>query len=190
MNIGEVKKNASGQLIGHVTTMSFNRTVGFRPVTTNNPKAPKFEIVALSDSRQWVIVGALFELSSNKTGESFYQGKIDDPSMAQPLYIAAFNRDDGSMAIAWQRPRRRNTEIGTAELGTSEYRGTDMFDDTGAPAGDADPGDGLGESTAKPPRGRKGKTEGQDTANGDLTNGPDADSAADSDAALPPLVDA
>ena len=85
------------------------------------------------------------------------------------------------MAIAWQRPRRRNTEIGT-----TEYRETDMFDDTGAAAGAADPGDGLGESTAKPPRGRKAKTEGQDTANGDLTNG----TAADSDAALPPLVDA
>ena len=192
MNIGEIKKNASGQLIGRVATMSFNRTVGFRPILSNNPKAPKFEIVALSDSRLWVVVGALFELASNKTGEIFYQGKIDDPDMAKPLYIAAFSRDDGSMAIAWQRPRRANTEIGT-----TEYRESDMFE------GDADPvdatkhdaGDGLGESTAKPPRSRKGGNTGNGNgagngagtgANADLTNG----TGADTDAALPPLVDA
>lgn len=100
-----------------------------------------------------MIVGALFELSLNSTGKSFYQGKTDDPSMAQPLYIAAFPREDGTMAIAWQRPRRRNTQLGSAEYGEC-----DMFpaDDTGGDrvqeqAGAGRNDDWLGESTATPP---------------------------------------
>ena len=104
MNIGEIKKNASGQLIGTVETLTMTRTIGLRPVSSSNARAPKYEIVALNDQRRWVAVGALFELASNTTGVIFYQGKIDDPSMSQPLYIAAFPREDGTMAIAWQLP--------------------------------------------------------------------------------------
>ena len=149
MNIGEIKKNASGQLIGTVETLTMTRTIGLRPVSSSNARAPKYEIVALNDQRRWVAVGALFELASNSTGEIFYQGKIDDPSMSQPLYIAAFPREDGTMAIAWQRPRRRNSQ-----LGSSEYGDGDMF--TGGEAADAGEasdghnGDGLGDSTATP----------------------------------------
>ena len=153
------------------------RTIGLRPVTSSNPRAPRYEIVALNDQRRWVIVGALFELSSNSTGESFYQGKIDDPSMAQPLYIAAFPREDGTMAIAWQRPRRRNTQLGSAEYGEC-----DMFpaDDTGGDrvqeqAGAGCNDDGLGESTATPPA-KCGRVGAKDRAT--------------HDGALPPLVNA
>ena len=169
MNIGEIKKNASGQLIGTVETLTMTRTIGLRPVSSSNARAPKYEIVALNDQRRWVAVGALFELASNSTGEIFYQGKIDDPSMSQPLYIAAFPREDGTMAIAWQRPRRRNSQ-----LGSSEYGDADMF--TGEDSGSADQsGDQLGESTATPP-GKRGRTNAKD--------------GADNEGALPPLVDA
>lgn len=172
MNIGEIRKNANGQLIGSVETLTITRTIGLRPVTSSNPRAPRFEIVALNDQRRWVIVGALFELSSNATGESFYQGKIDDPSMAQPLYIAAFPREDGSMAVAWQRPRRRSSQLGGAD-----YAESDMFpadDVEGRTQGGADTGDGLGDSTAAPPA-RRGRG---------------AKDSAEREDALPPLVDA
>ncbi len=59
MNIGEIRKNANGQLIGSVETLTITRTIGLRPVTSSNPRAPKYEIVALNDQRRWVIVGAL-----------------------------------------------------------------------------------------------------------------------------------
>ena len=177
MNIGTVKRNMNGQLIGQITTIALSLTIGLRPVTSNNPKAPKFEIVALNASRQWTNVGALFELTMTATGESFYQGKIDDPSMPQPLYIALFSKGEGEYAVAWQRPRRRNSQ-----LGSSEYGESDMFpaDDTGGDrseeqAGDGRNDDGLGDSTATPPakRGRAGAKDG-----------------AEHDGALPPLVDA
>ena len=177
MNIGEIHKNANGQLIGSVETLTITRTIGLRPVTSSNPRAPRYEIVALNDQRRWVIVGALFELSSNSTGESFYQGKIDDPSMAQPLYIAAFPREDGTMAVAWQRPRRRDNRLGTAEYGES-----DMFpaDDVGGDRSEEQAGagrndDGLGDSTATLPA-KRGRANAKD--------------GAEHNGALPPLVDA
>ena len=48
MNIGEIKKNASGQLIGSVKTIALSLTIGLRPVMSNNPRAPKFDVVVLS----------------------------------------------------------------------------------------------------------------------------------------------
>ena len=186
MNIGEIKKNANGQLIGTVETLTMTRTIGLRPVTSTNPRAPKYEIVALNDQRRWVAVGALFELASNTTGVIFYQGKIDDPSMSQPLYIAVFPREDDTMAVAWQRPRRRDNRLGSAEYGES-----DMFaggegeeaDRQGTHSGDqpgAHTGDGLGDSTATPP-GKRGRANAKDGAGSDGN---------DSEGALPPLVDA
>ena len=65
MNIGEIKKNASGQLIGTVETLTMTRTIGLRPVSSSNARAPKYEIVALNDQRRWVAVGA-----SAKAGKS------------------------------------------------------------------------------------------------------------------------
>ena len=48
MNIGEIRKNANGQLIGSVETLTITRTIGLRPVSSSNPRAPKYEIVALN----------------------------------------------------------------------------------------------------------------------------------------------
>ncbi|MDE8650600.1 DUF736 family protein, partial [Novosphingobium album (ex Liu et al. 2023)] len=52
-------------------------------------------------------VGALFELASNSTGEAFLNGKIEDPSLAAPLYVSAFRQEDGSYNVVWSRPTRR-----------------------------------------------------------------------------------
>ena len=173
MNIGTIKKNAAGQLIGQVSTLAVTLTVGLRGVMSNNPRAPKFEIVALNAARQWVVVGALFELTANATGESFYQGKIDDPSMANPLYIALFAQEDGSFNVAWQRPTRRRAST----LEAADYGEGDMFDGADNRGGPEDRGgDGLGESTADGPRKGKGK------AGADVGTKPED--------ALPPLVDA
>lgn len=179
MNIGTIKKNAAGQLIGQVSTLAVTLTVGLRSVMSTNPRAPKFEIVALNAARQWVVVGALFELTANATGESFYQGKIDDPSMANPLYIALFAQEDGSFNVAWQRPtRRRSNALEAAEYGEGDMFGDADGRDGGGNAGGsgADKGDGLGESTAAGPRKGKGKA--------------DADTVTKTEDALPPLVDA
>ena len=85
MNIGEIKKNASGQLIGTVETLTMTRTISLRPVSSSNARAPKYEIVALNDQRRWVAVGALFELASNSTGGEI-GGTMDTTWTSAPVW--------------------------------------------------------------------------------------------------------
>ncbi|MDG6745967.1 DUF736 domain-containing protein, partial [Staphylococcus aureus] len=96
MNIGTITQNASGTYTGKISTLTVAIVIALRTVQSTNPRAPKFEILALSAARQWVQVGALFELASNSTGETFLNGKIEDPSLDKPLYISAFRQEDGS----------------------------------------------------------------------------------------------
>jgi uncharacterized protein (DUF736 family) len=148
MNIGSIKQNDSGVFIGRVDTMAVAMTIALKPVASNNPKAPRFEIHALTPARKWIQVGALFELFSNNTGEAFLNGKIDDPSMTAPLQISAFQQDDGSYNIVWSRPTRRRDV--TAQLAAKQDELPD-FDTGSGPAADNGVGasDGLGESTAE-----------------------------------------
>ena len=127
---------------------------------------------AFADGGASKSVGALFELASNSTGEIFYQGKIDDPSMSQALYIAVFPREDGTMAVAWQRPRRRNSQLGTAEYGEGDmFAGDEAGSDTDIS------GDGLGDSTATPPA-KRGRGSAKDSG------------TSEDEGTLPPMVDA
>jgi uncharacterized protein (DUF736 family) len=107
MNIGSIKQNEAGIHVGKIATLTIAMTIALREVHSANPKAPKYEVLALSASRAWVQVGALFELFSNGTGEAFLNGKIEDPSLAAPLYISAFRQEDGSYNVVWSRPTRR-----------------------------------------------------------------------------------
>ena len=107
MNIGSIKQNESGIFVGKIATLALAMTIALREVHSTNPKAPKYEVLALSASRAWVRVGALFELFANGTGEAFLNGKLEDPSFAAPLYISAFRQEDGSFNVVWSRPTRR-----------------------------------------------------------------------------------
>ncbi|MHA3795512.1 DUF736 domain-containing protein [Sphingomonas sp. YL-JM2C] len=147
MNIGTITQNASGTYTGKISTLTVAIVIALRTVQSANPRAPKFEILALSAARQWVQVGALFELSSNSTGEMFLNGKIEDPSLDKPLYISAFRQEDGSYNIVWSRPNRRRdapTDTAASDDGLPPLPGAD---EPATPSGPAGP-DGLGESSA------------------------------------------
>ena len=150
MNIGQFK-NVNGMLLGSVATAALNLPrLGMKPVQSDNPRAPAFEIVALNPGKVWVQVGAVWEATSGQ-GEVFYQGRIDDPSMSEPLPIALFRNDqDGgpeAYAVAWSRPQRRERDGFGGSAGKGERRprqddgfGTGNADDNGqlANAGDID----------------------------------------------------
>ncbi|USI75205.1 DUF736 domain-containing protein [Sphingomonas morindae] len=145
MNIGTITQNASGTYTGKISTLTLAIVIALRTVQSANPRAPKFEILALSAARQWVQVGSLFELSSNSTGESFLNGKIEDPSLDKPLYISAFRQEDGSYNVVWSRPTRRRdapTDTVAADDSLPPLPGAG---ETAPPAS----GDGLGESSAE-----------------------------------------
>lgn len=147
MNIGSIKQNDSGTFLGRISTLAVTATIALREVRSPNPKAPKYEVLALNPAtKSWVQVGALFELVSNATGEAFLNGKLDDPSFAQPLYISAFRQADGTYNIVWQRPQKRRD---TAALTPKGDDALPPVPAGGPGEGDADMGaDGLGESTA------------------------------------------
>jgi uncharacterized protein (DUF736 family) len=143
MNIGTITQNASGTFTGRISTLTVAMTLALRTVQSVNPRAPKFEILALSAARQWVQVGALFELASNATGETFLNGKIEDPSLDKPLYISAFRQEDGSYNIVWSRPNRRRDAPADRVAADDGLPPLPGLEETPVPAGD-----GLGESSA------------------------------------------
>jgi uncharacterized protein (DUF736 family) len=149
MNIGSIKQNDAGIFVGKIATLTIAMTIALREVHSANPKAPKYEVLALSASRAWVQVGALFELFSNGTGEAFLNGKIEDPSLVAPLYVSAFRQEDGSYNVVWSRPTRRR-DLASEMAPKSEdalppLPGAD--DASAAPARDADAG--LGQSSSE-----------------------------------------
>mgnify|MGYP003677317373 CR=1 FL=1 len=153
-NIGELTKNANGFYIGKIDTLAVTMTLALREVNSTNDNAPFYEIHARSAAGAWVKVGALWEQTGRETGEAFLQGSIDDPSMAKPLYIACFRRDDGSYAIAWSRPRRMRGDVpAPASQGNGDSdQGDQDFDGSAAPKGKAKGKGGktadLGETTS------------------------------------------
>ena len=83
--------------------------------------------------------GALWEASSNATGETFLQGSLDDPSLSEPLPIALFGTDAEGYRVAWRRPQRRD------DFGSSARGQRRDYGESGA--------GGLGDSTAGTERG-------------------------------------
>ncbi|AMK26150.1 MULTISPECIES: DUF736 domain-containing protein [Sphingobium] len=153
MNIGTIRQNDAGIHVGKIATLTIAITIALREVHSANPKAPKYEVLALSASRAWVHVGALFELFSNGTGEAFLNGKIEDPSLAAPLYISAFRQDDGSYNVVWSRPTRRRDLASEmtpkADDGLPPLPGADETAGAGAAMSGEGPEAGLGQSSSE-----------------------------------------
>ena len=150
-NIGYLNPADNGGYIGKIDTLAFSNTIGLRRFVSDNPKAPKFEVMALTNARTWIKIGAVFEQVIRSSGEVFYQGRIDDPSMANPMDIALWHDREGGFAVLWSRRRpRREIPAGQAEQDLPPV-GQSSDDGIG---GDS----GLGDSTAPDaPQTAKGK---------------------------------
>ncbi|MCW1432001.1 DUF736 domain-containing protein [Novosphingobium sp. JCM 18896] len=152
MNIGNLKANEQGTPVGRIVTLGFNAVVALRGVVSNNERAPVFDVMGLSaDRRTWVKIGALWEYSASGTGESFYSGRLDDPSLAAPLDIAVFKQEDESFNVSWRRPQRKREMPAASGDGAlppmppAEPEGDQVVDPAAG-------GDGLGDSTAPAPK--------------------------------------
>jgi uncharacterized protein (DUF736 family) len=110
MNIGSTRV-AQGGFLGMISTLALCVEVAFVPNTSSNPLAPRYRIRArpVKSLGPWAEVGALF-VAKAQSGKSYLQGKIDDPSLPKPLYLAAFDRVNEQTGeieghdIAWSRP--------------------------------------------------------------------------------------
>ncbi|MBB3957706.1 DUF736 domain-containing protein [Novosphingobium sediminicola] len=120
MNIGEISLQ-NGRLMGRIATRTIDLPrIGLRPVESQNPRAPRYEVVALNVARRWVQIGALWEAETKKTGEVFLAGNIDDPSLPEPLPVALFRNEGGGYAIAWRRDTLRSEAVGPG-FGASNF---------------------------------------------------------------------
>ena len=126
MNIGQLKPNAAGVFLGKIQTAALDLNIGLRPVESRNPAAPKFDVMVRNRSGQFLPIGGLWEKTANNGAGNFLQGQIDDPSFEAPLSIALFAQDDGSLNVAWSRPRRRMGRS-LADLGVQDPA-NDTFD--------------------------------------------------------------
>ena len=126
MNIGQFK-SINGQLLGSVATATIDLArLGLRPVDSDNDKAPAFEIMVLNVAKRWVQIGALWEATSNATGEIFYQGRLDDPSLPEPLQIMLFGNDEEGFRVVWNRPVARRENLDGSRQ-TRRSRAADAF---------------------------------------------------------------
>ncbi|MDR6789137.1 uncharacterized protein (DUF736 family) [Sphingomonas sp. BE138] len=117
MNIGSFK-SVNGQLLGSVATATIDLArLGLRPVESTNERAPAFEIMVLNVAKRWVQIGALWEMTSNSSGESFYQGKLDDPSLPEPLQIMLFGDAEEGYRVVWNRPTARRENLDGSRTG-------------------------------------------------------------------------
>ena len=145
MNIGQLKQNAAGAYLGKIQTATLDLTVGLRPVQSSNPAAPKFDVMVRGQGGQFLPIGGLWEKTATNGGSTFLQGQIDDPSFEAPLSIALFAQDDGSLNVAWSRPRRRVASMFgdgiTAGAANDGYTGHDAgFGEDASPFGSVEPG--------------------------------------------------
>lgn len=106
-NIGFLNADQNGKFIGKIETLAFTNVIGIVPIAKTKENSPAFDVYAKASANNWVKIGALWEQTSRSSGESFYQGRIDDPSMARPMDIALFSNREGGFNIAWTRRRTR-----------------------------------------------------------------------------------
>lgn len=127
MNIGEFNVR-NGRLLGSIATRTIDLPrLGLRRVESDNDRAPVYEIVALNVGNRWVQLGALWEaVAKHTTGEVFYQGSIDDPSLPEPLPIALFGNDEDGYRVAWRRPQRRDDFGPAVRSARRDYAGDEQ----------------------------------------------------------------
>lgn len=171
MNIGQFKRADNGDLIGSIASVTIDLPrLGLRPVRSDNDRAPAFEIMALNVARRWVVVGALWEQVSNSSGETFYQGRLEDPSFQNPLPIMLFGDDVDGFRVVWNREERGNRDMdGNRRRRNRSENTTEEAGEPAIPPLSDMPGEGAAPRRQRSPRGQRSDAfEGNATEGGQL----------------------
>ena len=100
--IGKLIKQADGSFKGEIATLRINSKLTMRPVEEMTERGPSFRVFAGFGE-----CGAAFPQSAQRTGQDYLSIKLDDPTFAAPIYIAAFTNKDNAdnYDLTWSRPR-------------------------------------------------------------------------------------
>lgn len=106
MIIGRFAEQADGTIIGHVRCLFLRSDkVVFEPIadTGKSEKSPAFRIWTSDE----IELGAAWGKSS-KDGVVYYEVKIDDPTLAQPIYARLVQpKGKSGFILVWERTTRR-----------------------------------------------------------------------------------
>jgi len=146
--VGEFR-NVNGQLLGFIASGEIDlQRARLTRISSNNPRAPKFEVEAINRNGRWVPYGALFEATAiHTTGEIFYSGELDDQSWRFPMQIALFGTVEEGFRASWRRDDMGRPAGGRA--GRSRDADEDEGEDRGFRGGErGGASGGFGGSTA------------------------------------------
>ncbi len=134
--VGEFR-HVTGNLIGYIASGEVDLPrARLRPISSRNPRAPKFELEAMNRSGRWVPYGGLFlAIAKHTTGEIFYSGELDDNGWSNPFQIALFGTVEQGFRASW----RRDDPV----RGSRGARNRDRDDEDGDDDRYADQGDGF-----------------------------------------------
>lgn len=95
--IGNFKRDASGEIAGTIKTLTLNAKAVFRPVDKDNDKAPDYRLFAGP-----VEIGAAWTKTSREDRE-YLSVKLDDPSFTAPIYASLVQGDGDEHRLLWSR---------------------------------------------------------------------------------------
>ncbi len=94
--IGTFKRDADNSFTGAITTLTINAKIRFVPVQSDNEKGPSHRLFAGKAE-----IGAGWEKLSRE-GRPYISVKLDDPSLAAPIYASLTEADDAHQLV-WSR---------------------------------------------------------------------------------------
>lgn len=103
--IGTLTKQADGSYKGGIATLRLNAKITMRPIETPTERGPVHRVFSGFGE-----CGAAFEAQAEQTGQVYLSLKLDDPTFAAPIYVAAFPNKEkpDDLDLIWSRSQTRN----------------------------------------------------------------------------------
>jgi|GEM_PF-5618136 len=131
MNMGEMIRNEGGTVSGYIADAAFDfENVFFEKVTSDNPRAPLFNLMTKSPRGRTVRLGSLWERSAKDTGEIYFGGYIDSATSGfVPIRLFQSRQNSAVWNVVRKTGRRKAQD--TTDIALPEQPGDDRADWTG-----------------------------------------------------------
>lgn len=96
--IGSFTRDANGVYTGEIRTLTLRVKAVIRPCEREHDKAPDHRV-----SAGGVEFGAAWTKAARDTGLEYLSVKLDDPSLAAPIYATLTQGDEGEHKLIWSR---------------------------------------------------------------------------------------
>jgi len=96
--IGSFTRDEAGAFTGTIRTLSLTVKASIRPVQKDNDKAPDYRVM----NSAGVEFGAGWSRTSREE-RAYVSVKLDDPSLAAPIYASLVEGEDDQHNLIWSR---------------------------------------------------------------------------------------